>query len=239
MKGRPPGEQAAEAEARIGGWLEDEAAERRVADGRVDPWFGALKKRFEHDASQLRVVPHAVIARVGSALVDHYVQQMQRYGATGNPDPAPSGRGSGLPLNPADAPINALDATGERLSLVAVVDLRQEEDGSLVSAQIVVRSGDGDFDRYVLDIIPKSVELVSPPPDAGFGLHAKGSHTVWEFAGRLTFARDVHELNLSRDGWYFLPAAILGGISFDESSGYVGVMVQPYYKCQVRLLRVY
>jgi hypothetical protein len=90
-----------------------------------------------------------------------------------------------------------------------------------------------------LDIIPKSIEAVPGPPDAGFGLHEKGSHTVWEFAGRLTFARDLREINLARDGWYFVPASLLGGFSFDETTGYVGVLVNAYYKCKVRLLRVY
>jgi hypothetical protein len=254
-KGRPPGELAAEAQARIDGWFEDDAAERRVQDGLVDPWFAKLKKRFEHDASQPRVVPEHVLARVGPALVDSYFEEMRRYGATGSPRAAPAGRGSSLPafggtgvndqlgmtLDPGSAPVNALGPIGEKLSLVAVVDLRQEADGSLLSAEIVVRSGDADFDRYVLDVIPKSLALVSPPPDAGLGMHEKGSHTVWEFAGRLAFARDLREVNLARDGWYFVPAAILGGLKFDEVSGYVAAadLLHPYYKCAVRLLRVY
>jgi hypothetical protein len=147
----------------------------------------------------------------------------------------------GMTLDPANAPVNALEPIGEKLSLVAVVDLRQEPDGSLLSAQIVVRSGNADFDRYVLDVIPKSMEMVSAPPDAGFGFHEYGSHSVWEFAGRLTFRRDLKEVNLARDGWYFVPAAIIGGLKFDETSGYIAAadLLHPYYKCSVRLLRLY
>jgi hypothetical protein len=252
VRGRSDREKAVEAESRIQGWLEDDAAERRVADGRVDPWFGTLRRRFEHDATEPKIAPQGMLAKVGAALVEQYLEDMHRFGATGNPNAAPPpDRPAVFPsgatgvsdqlgmLDPANAPINAFGRIGQKLSLVAVVDLRQDADGSLLSAEIVVRSGNADFDRYVLDLIPKSMERVPPPPDAGLGFHAKGSHSVWEFAGRLTFARDLRELNLQRDGWYFLPLSVVSGINFDETTGYIGMMVNPYYKCQVRLLRVY
>ncbi len=261
-KGRPAAELAAEAQGRIEGWFVDDAAERRVADGLVDPWFAKLKKRFEHDGSKPQIVPQHVFASMESTMLKSYVSSMQRYGATGSPNASPITGGTSLPpfagfgvnagalmgasaaqgmvLDPASAPINTLGSAADSLSLVAVVDLNTEADGSLVSAQIVVRSGDADFDRYVLNVIPKSMEMVDPPPDAGLGLHEKGSHTVWEFAGRLTFSRDVSDINWARDGWYFVPASILG-LQFDETSGYVAAadLLHPYYKCQVRLLRVY
>jgi hypothetical protein len=249
--GRSNKEKAAEAERRIDGWLEDAEAEHRVDVGLVDPWFAKLKKRFEHDAAEPRTVPEHVLAKVGSALVKQYVEGASRYGASGNPgNPSPGGSSvlsfTGTGVNdqfPMPVPPSLGSGGGEgpfsELSLVTVVDLHQDPDGSLLSAQIVVRSGDPAFDRYVLDIIPKSMEMVDPPPDAGLGFHDKGSHTVWEFAGRLTFMRDVKDMNLSRDGWYFLPAALIGGVKFDEVSGYVGMAVSPYYKCQVRLLRMY
>jgi hypothetical protein len=250
--GRSNAEKMAEAHARIETWFEDDAAEQHVKEGLVDPWFGELKRRFEHDATEPKIAPQGVIAKVGSALVDQYLADMRRFGSSGNPNatpppdrPAifPSGA-TGISdelvtLDPGRAPISALELIGQKLSLVAVVDLRQDSDGSLLSAQLIVRSSSADFDRYVLDIIPKSMEMVSPPPDAGLGFHANGSHTVWEFAGKLMFARDLRELNLARDGWYFLPLNILSGIHFDEVTGYVGMLVNPYYKCQVRLLRVY
>jgi hypothetical protein len=250
--GRPNAEKMAEAHSRIETWFEDDAAERHVEEGLVDPWFGELKKRFEHDATEPKIAPQGVLTKVGSALVEQYLADMRRFGASGNPNAAPpvdrpaifpSGA-TGISeelgkLDPNSAPISAFERIGQGLSLVAVVDLRQDTDGSLLSAEIIVRSGSADFDRYVLDIIPKSMEMVSPPPDAGLGFHTKGSHTVWEFAGRLMFARDLRELNLARDGWYFLPMNLLSGIHFDEVTGYVGMLVNPYYKCQVRLLRVY
>jgi hypothetical protein len=251
-RGRSNAEKMAEAQSRIDAWVEDDAAEQRVQHGLVDPWFGELKKRFEHDVTEPKIAPQGVISKVGSALVEQYLADMRRFGASGNPNAAPPvDRPAVFPsgatgiseelgmLDPASAPISAFERIGQGLSLVAVVDLRQDSDGSLLSAEIVVRSGSADFDRYVLDIIPRSMEMVSPPPDAGLGFHAKGSHTVWEFAGKLMFTRDLKELNLARDGWYFLPMNVLSGIHFDEVTGYVGMLVNPYYKCQVRLLRVY
>lgn len=124
--------------------------------------------------------------------------------------------------------------------LIAIVELAQGQDAKLLSLQLVQPSGNAVFDKFVMEVAPKSLEGVKA---FAAGSHPNGLRTWWEFRGVVSYKRSVKDMNVKDDWWYvaaMMPANLVTG-NFEETTGdvYLVDVRHPQYKCSVRLLRVY
>jgi hypothetical protein len=255
---------AMEAEVRVDGWMKDELATLRVANGLVDPYFTQMRKELEKRAADApkEAWPNAAVAR---DLLNHYGAKAARYGATGSPfppgrEPRPDAyesaalsrgdepgslvreiRNRGIPAQSLRDFANAEFADG----MVAVVEIRQVSDGRLVEARIVTSSGNPSFDKHVLVTAPGSIAALPPAPETAAARDSEEIRSLWAFQGLITYKkklRDFDPKNVS-DAAYLAGTGLLGLLTgnFDETTGDIDVvdLRNPTFKVKVRLLRVY
>jgi hypothetical protein len=264
-------ERAERGRVRVQGFAEDELAEARVHGGIVSGYFRALGRELsaglEHPPEIFTpgAKPDDRLMEWASQLARSSEGAWQRYGATGAPYAEPEGYRAELevPSKLAEAAQNgepfAMVAAARMhetarllewadgragIDLVAVVELRQDADGTLRHATLVQPSGVRPFDAWVLRNAELSVDaLKEPPPDAGPGIHANGLRSVWELRGRVSYMRSTRDFDAKQDAWYLLLMAPLGAAPgrFDEvtrTATYVDLRY-PHYEATAKLLRVY
>src|SRR5207253_3169662 len=93
-------------------------------------------------------------------------------------------------------PMYMVDVTAPVLALAAVVEVDQAGDGRLRALALLESSGDPTFDAWALDRLRGTIAELSPPPDAGSGIHPEGLKTRWRLEEYLGSPR-VHVLLLS------------------------------------------
>ncbi|HYI00703.1 TonB C-terminal domain-containing protein [Hyalangium sp.] len=251
-------EERARVSARVQAFAEDDLATLRVENGLVHPYFSELRASLE---KQMEHPPMFDVKSTGKRLAENYLKQAESYGATGttHKNPGPIGREPPTALerlealskgNPAHDSMRAFLQAGEAMQqlaepspdLVIVLELQQAPDGQLRSVQVVERSANKAFDKYVLEAVPPALAKLTPPPEQALGVHPEGIRTLWAVEGRVVYLRKLSELE-GQDAWYVASAAGLGVLSgrFDETTGdvYVIDIRNPKFVCRSRLLRVW
>jgi outer membrane biosynthesis protein TonB len=251
-------EERARVSARVQTFAEDDLAKLRVENGLVHPYFSELRASLE---KQMEHPPMFDVKSTGKRLAQNYMKQAESYGATGTTRKSPGPIGREPPTaseklealskgNPAHDSMRAFLQAGEAMQqlaepspdLVIVLELQQAPDGQLRSVQVVERSGNKAFDKYVLEAVPPALAKLTPPPEQALGVHPEGIRTLWAVEGRVVYLRKLSELE-GQDAWYVASAAGLGVLSgrFDETTGdvYVIDVRNPKFVCRSRLLRVW
>ncbi|WP_224244878.1 energy transducer TonB [Hyalangium gracile] len=254
-------EEHARVSARVQTWAEDDLAKLRVENGLVHPYFSGIRSALE---KQMEKPPLFTTKGTTQRLAQAYVNQAQRYGATGTTAPprkpqGPEGREPPTASerfesisrgNPAHDSMRAFFQAGEAMQqlaepapdLVIVLELQQAADGQLRSVQVVEPSGNPAFDQYVLDSVPPSLAKLTPPPANAVGVRKDGIRTLWAVEGRVVYIRHIKELE-GQDAWYIASAAGLGVLSgrFEETTGdiYVIDLRNPKFVCRPRLLKLW
>jgi hypothetical protein len=242
------------AKARIDAWIAEDSATRRVDKGLVDDWFAGLHKSLDR-ALESHPPPLAVTTHAVAKLLDGYGSAAANYGATGNPGEHAMTNGLanlraedkegalGAALGP--APVAQLQLDPRSVDVWAVVELSYDLEGALAGSRVLDSSGNREFNLHVLKVVALGLPGLPDLPDGGDGIHPDGTRSVWRVRGHVTFERDVRSLKL-KDAWALPLAAAstlvgLGGVHFDETSGYVGYtdFSKPHMKCEVELLKVY
>jgi outer membrane biosynthesis protein TonB len=179
--------QAEEARQKVDGWARDSLAEARAASGAPHPYFAQMQDAF----SKTLVNPPKPDLRVLSARMKReQVDAIQRFGETGSPY-APSGPRDHR-LEQRDrfrAAVEAgraanmfmVDVTEPILALAAVLEVRQERDGTLVDISVVEGSGDPTFDSWAMSQLRDAIARMDAPEDAsaGVGLRDDGIRSRW------------------------------------------------------------
>jgi hypothetical protein len=251
-------EEEARVSGRVQGFIKDQQASIRVANGQIDPYFGRLRKVLEKGFEDAPVFP-------GTSLLDNVATswsgRARSFGATGNPGTGPLPRAPtvseqlrALQERRGDrsmdyllARIQAVEelrrlADGGGTRLVVTLELLQGPDGSLRDARLVSRSGNATYDAFVLRAVPPSLAKLAPPPDDALGVRPEGIHTLWAVEGRVVYFRKLEELK-GEDAWYVAAMSAAGVFAgrFEETTGEMEVidLRHPRFVCQPRLLRVY
>lgn len=256
--------QAQEAKRKVDGWIGDELASARVENGLVDSYFSDMHRELQKQTEKLPVEKEGNIVQ---QMVKSWLSAGQNYGKSGNPygpgmGPDPHVKG-GIPTALEQQAERFRGSSAEKFQqqlemgarlrefadgrfggvLTAVVEIRQDPRGKLLSALLVESSGNKQFDNFVIQRAPIAIEKVPPAPEKGAGIHPDGIRSTWAFEGRITYKKSAKKLNLADDGWYLLGAGALGLLSgtFDEVNGTMDVvdLRNPEFTCKVRLLKVY
>jgi TonB family protein len=250
-------EQARVAE-RVQTWAEDDLAQLRVENGLVHPYFSQLRASLEKQLENAPLFDEARTSIIQDA-IRSYVEEAQRYGATGSTGQPLNGR---APLtarerletlskgDPAHDRLRAFIGAGERVQqlaerqegLVVIVEMQQTLEGQLSSIKVVETSGNKAFDKYVVEAVPPAlVKLTPPPPEATRG-RTQGIRTLWAVEGRVVYLKRLSELE-GEDSWYLASAAALGLLTgrFEETTGdiYVIDVRNPKFVVRPRLLRLW
>ena len=258
-----PREAAAEAQARVQAFAEDALAEDRVRNGRVDPYFAAmhaaLESKLDNPDLTLSGNPLRELARAWLPASAQYTRTGNPYAEGAVPEDSNMRIATPDPVNQYE--LNQRFAAGARLrefadgsygqGLIALLEVRQGPGGHPVTTALLGSSGNSVFDRYVVDQAPLAVSLLPAPPERAMGVHPDGTHSVWQFEGKIKYFKKLrlHDLR-ARDfaglaGMMVLSTATFGYVSptgrFDEQSGSVEVvdLTDPHFSCQVKLLRLY
>jgi hypothetical protein len=241
---RDPCEDAAEAEARVQGFAEDMVADARVKSGQFDPnlsGLGAtLEAQLDNGDLSLRGNPLQDLTRAWLAAA----QQDARTGS-------PHAEGSRAEGHAEVGTLRALADGTYGLGLIALLDIRLGPGGRPVTTALVGPSGNRAFDRYVVDQAPVAISLLPTAMDGGTDMHPEGTHSVWQFEGKMKYSKklQLHELRVrdvaSLAGHALLSTVTNGYVAptgrFDEQSGSVEVvdLADPHFSCRVKLLRLY
>jgi hypothetical protein len=257
---------AERARARVGGWISDDLAEIRVANGAVDGYFQDVRRKLEQAAAK---PPAFNTQPITEQLVSQYTTSARNYGATGSPfagapdtarkdevaldEQARTDLSRGALQKTTAQQLRTFGRAGQSLrdfadgkmtnGLLALVELRQARDGKLLGHLLVESSGSPVFDAHVMKSAPAALAELAPPPATGAGLHEDGMRSLWAFEGKVTYTKKIQDVKLDESWWYHaatLPLGLLTG-GFDETTGdvYVVDLTDPQYSCKVRLLRVY
>ncbi|NMO20920.1 TonB C-terminal domain-containing protein [Pyxidicoccus fallax] len=243
---------------RVQGFIDDEQAHLRVANGQIDPYFSTLRKALEKALEDAPVFSGTSL--LGNSKTS-WAAQAEQFGATGNPGSGPAPRAptpaeqlQALQRQHGDKWMEYLrgrvQAVGEMQKLaggggnklVVTLELRQGADGSLREAKLVSRSGNPQYDTYVMNAVPSALAKLPPPPDQARGVRPDGIHTLWSVEGRVIYLRKLKDLKT--DDAAYLAAAFAAGLlagRFEETTGELEVIDfrNPRFECQPRLLRVY
>jgi hypothetical protein len=179
--------QAEEARQKVDGWARDSLAEARAVSGAPHPYFAQMQDAF----SKTLVNPPKPDLRVLSARMKReQVAAIQRFGKTGSPS-APSGPRDHR-LEQRDrfraaveagraANMYMVDVTEPILALAAVLEVRQERDGTLVDISVVEGSGDPTFDSWAMSQLRDAIARMDAPDDssAGVGIRDDGIRSRW------------------------------------------------------------
>ncbi|MBZ4421479.1 TonB C-terminal domain-containing protein [Myxococcus sp. RHST-1-4] len=263
---------AAKERARVGGrvqgFINDQQASLRVANGQIDPYFSRLREALEKALEDAPVFP-------GTSLLNQattsWAGQASEFGATGSPGtgpavaaPTPSEQLRDLQRSRGNMPgarektgVKSVDylrsrvqtveemqklAGGGGAKLVVTLELHQGPDGSLRDVKLVSQSGNPSYDAFVMSAVPPALAKLAPPPDQARGVRPEGIHTLWAVEGRVVYLRKLKELK-GQDTAYMAAAVAAGVLAgrFEETTGEVEVIDfrNPRFVCQSRLLRVY
>jgi hypothetical protein len=243
---RDPREAAAEAQARVQGFAEDVIAESQARIGRVDPYFSAMRGALE---SKIDNPDLTLSGNPLHELVRAWLPAAQRFARTGYPNAEASVAEGHAETDTTRLHQFADGSYGQ--GLLALLEIRQGPGGQPVATALIGSSGNSVFDRYVVDQAPLALSLLPPPPERGNGVHPEGTHSVWQFEGKIQYFKKLKLRDLrARDfaslaGSVLLSSVTKGYVSptgrFDEQSGSVEVvdLTDPHVSCHVKLLRLY
>nr|WP_255651427.1 TonB C-terminal domain-containing protein [Corallococcus sp. AS-1-12] len=175
--------EAEEARQRVDGWAHDATASAR-ATGATPPYFAKLRQGFSEQLVNPPPPDTEVLAR---RLKREQLEAIERFGKTGTPF-APQERDvrretsdrmraaveAGRAAN-----VYMMDVTTPILALVAIVEVRQARDGSLIDLQVLEGSGDPKFDRWAVSQLRDALASAEPPTDGGVGIREDGMRTRW------------------------------------------------------------
>lgn len=172
-----------EARQRVDGWARDAAASSR-ATGATPPYFAKLRQGF---AERLVDPPPPDTDVLVRRLKREQLEAMERFGKTGTPfvpQPRDVRRETSDRLRAAveagrAANVYMADVTTPILALVAIVEVRQARDGSLIDLQVLEGSGDPKFDRWAVSHLRDALASAEAPADGGVGLREDGMRTRW------------------------------------------------------------
>ncbi len=140
----------------------------------------------------------------------------------------------------------ASDFFGKRFgnNLIAIIKIRQDFKGKLISALLMQSSGNKLFDEHIVNVAPQALEKLAPLKLAGAFSTEANKISVWVFEGQISYSKSIKEINWKKNGWAvaaLLPISLLKGIPFDETSGdvYVTDIKSPRILIKSRLLKVY
>ena len=224
--------------------LADAQALGRVERGAVNSYFGGLQGALA--AQTASPTPWGDTSKNALAQVfEGYQARLGLYGRTGSPylpsDQAGVPQRVGAAGGKIDESLQTLrDFTDGLFSgIVAIVEIRQDGQGGLLDARLVVPSGERAFDDFVLRSVPQALASLPPPADRGGGVGPAGIHSLWAFEGRIKYSTSLRaetDRETATNALYL----VLGG-SFEETSGelFVNRLDKPRYVCSPRLLAVY
>ncbi|MFL5320466.1 MAG: hypothetical protein ACJ790_12470 [Myxococcaceae bacterium] len=245
---------------RVNGWMSDDLATIKAQNGGGDPYVDDLREALGKNAEH--PPPFKSQGNVLSQAVRTYFEGAAQYGKTGTPyaESIPNNDAAHMTQERSQGTfpdgttrnesirnglymggtIKSL-ANGDSTGVLAIVSITQAPDAKLVSVELIAGSGDADFDKFVLKIAPEA--LTQLPPFAA-GSHPKGLKTEWAFRGKVSYRRHLKDMNFKDDAAYTaltLPMTLLGGGSFEETTGDVQVIDfrHAQYQCSVHLLRIY
>ncbi|RKG60065.1 ferrichrome ABC transporter substrate-binding protein [Corallococcus sp. CA054B] len=175
--------EAEEARQKVDGWAKDATASAR-ATGATPPYFAKLRQGFSEKLVNPPPPDTDVLAR---RLKREQLESIERFGKTGTPF-APQARDvrretsdrlraaveAGRAAN-----VYMMDVTAPILALVAIVEVRQARDGSLIDLQVLEGSGDPKFDRWAVSHLREALASAEPPTDGGVGIREDGMRTRW------------------------------------------------------------
>nr|WP_242592869.1 TonB C-terminal domain-containing protein [Corallococcus exiguus] len=175
--------EAEEARQKVDGWAHDATASAR-ATGATPPYFAKLRQGFSEKLVNPPPPDTDVLAR---RLKREQLEAIERFGKTGTPF-APQARDvrretsdrlraaveAGRAAN-----VYMMDVTTPILALVAIVEVRQARDGSLIDLQVLEGSGDPKFDRWAVSHLRDALASAEPPTDGGVGIREDGMRTRW------------------------------------------------------------
>nr|WP_216617691.1 ferrichrome ABC transporter substrate-binding protein [Corallococcus carmarthensis] len=175
--------EAEEARQRVDGWAKDATASAR-GSGATPPYFAKLRQGF---ADRLVNPPPPNKQVVLGRLKREQLESIERFGRTGTPF-APQERDvrretsdrmraaveAGRAAN-----MYMADVTAPVLALVAIVEVRQARDGSLIDLQVLEGSGDPKFDSWAVSHLRDALASADAPEDGGVGIREDGMRTRW------------------------------------------------------------
>ncbi|NOJ98937.1 ferrichrome ABC transporter substrate-binding protein [Corallococcus coralloides] len=175
--------EAEEARQKVDGWAHDATASAR-ATGATPPYFAKLRQGFSEKLVNPPPPDTDVLAR---RLKREQLEAIERFGKTGTPF-APEARDvrretsdrlraaveAGRAAN-----VYMMDVTAPILALVAIVEVRQARDGSLIDLQVLEGSGDPKFDKWAVSHLRDALASAEPPTDGGVGIREDGMRTRW------------------------------------------------------------
>ncbi|WP_167510790.1 MULTISPECIES: ferrichrome ABC transporter substrate-binding protein [Corallococcus] len=175
--------EAEEARQKVDGWTKDATASAR-ASGATPPYFAKLRQGF---AERLVDPPPPNKDVVLGRLKREQLEAIERFGRTGTPF-APQARDvRGETSDRLRAAVEAgraadvymMDVTAPVLALVAIVEVRQARDGSLIDLQVLEGSGDPKFDRWAVSQLREALASAEAPTGGGVGIREDGMRTRW------------------------------------------------------------
>ncbi|GMT98582.1 hypothetical protein KH5H1_27010 [Corallococcus caeni] len=175
--------EAEEARQRVDGWAKDATASAR-ASGATPPYFAKLRQGF---AERLVNPPPPNAQVVLGRLKREQLEAIERFGRTGSPftpqerdvrretsdrlrAAVEAGRAADMYMTDVTAPI---------LALVAIVEVRQARDGSLIDLQVLEGSGDPKFDSWAVSHLRDALASADAPKADGVGIREDGMRTRW------------------------------------------------------------
>ncbi|WP_167508122.1 ferrichrome ABC transporter substrate-binding protein [Corallococcus aberystwythensis] len=175
--------EAEEARQRVDGWAKDATASAR-ATGATPPYFAKLRQGF---SERLVNPPPPNTQVLSDRLKREQLESIERFGKTGTPF-APQERDvrretsdrlrAAVEAGRA-ADMYMVDVTAPVLALVAIVEVRQARDGSLIDLQVLEGSGDPKFDRWAVSQLRDALASAEAPADGGVGIREDGMRTRW------------------------------------------------------------
>ncbi|RKH91397.1 ferrichrome ABC transporter substrate-binding protein [Corallococcus sp. AB045] len=175
--------EAEEARQKVDGWAKDATASSR-ATGATPPYFAKLRQGFSERLVNPPPPNTDVLVR---RLKREQLESIERFGKTGTPF-APQARDvRGETSDRLRAAVEAgraanvymTDVTAPVLALVAIVEVRQARDGSLIDLQVLEGSGDPKFDTWAVSHLRDALASAEPPTDGGVGIREDGMRTRW------------------------------------------------------------
>ncbi|MCP3101670.1 TonB C-terminal domain-containing protein [Myxococcus sp. K15C18031901] len=239
------------------GFIDDQQAAIRVANGLIDPYFSRLREALEDGFEDAPVFSGTSVLRQAATA---WGTQLKNYGATGTPSASvPNAPTIAEQLKDRELERGDVDAEGLRArsqvgdevlnlargggaKLIVTLELHQGPDGSLRDAKLVSLSGNPAYDAFVLGAVPGSLVKLAPPPPDARGVRPEGIHTLWAVEGRVVYFRKLKDVR-GRDSLTMAAMAAAGILAgrFEETTGELEVVdfSNPRFVCQARLLRVY
>jgi len=200
--------QAERAAKRINDQIGDMIGKAAREGGLVEPYFTKLQADLRQGfvGKEVKLTRRSTGQMLREEVLETYTQPAERFAKTGNPmandeqarEFTESGMGrmisrggpSGGDINTqrlAEAGLQSmaftkvLKDTVSRVRLKTVLMLRQDGDGALAEATVIEKSGDTEFDEFVLHLSRKVVREQGDTSEVGGAPSALGWSSVWQF----------------------------------------------------------